>query len=269
MSGFLQRLVERVQGPAHAALRRRRPSVFEAREAAPTLPMVLDAERASPAPTPAGGGERVLVHSHDIHHLDRTDTPVTLRARRAERPARPASAGTQPLQAALPAPPSLHPVPVSSAAPAMRRGMAAVVASVEAPPLSVRRPRRAAETTAPAPPAPRMQQTAEAAEPAPLRRARPAAAASSPSPPSVPALPLPPRLPATRRAAAPVAHPARRAALPAAAETPVHVTIGSVEIRANPPGPGPAPQRPPSRPVAGAVVPSLDAYLRQRHGGPR
>ncbi|MDR6673186.1 hypothetical protein [Xanthomonas sp. 1678] len=264
MSGFLQRLVERVQGPAHAALRRRRPSVFEAREAAPSSPMAFDAGLPAPVPTPPGGGEAYVVHRHDIHHHDRPDAPVALRAPRAESPTTPAPKGAHPTQPTLPAPPSLRPLPASSAA---RHNVVTVAASDQTPVPTVRRPRRETEDTAPAPSAPHAQPAAEAVDPTPLRRARPAPTQSAPPVPEVPTLPLPPRLPATQRVAAPVAHPARRAALPAATETSVQVTIGSVEIRAH--APAPASQRPSSRPAASATAPSLEAYLRQRHGGPR
>lgn len=266
MSGFLQRLVERAQGSAHATLRRRRPSVFEAREAVPSPPMAFDAGPAAPMPTPPGGSEAHVVHRHDIHHHDRADAPVALRVPRTESPTTPAPKGAHPTQHPLPAPPSLRPLPASSAA--RHNNVATVAASDQTPMPTVRRPRREAEATASAPPATRAR-PAEAVDPTPLRRARPASTQSAPSVLPAPALPLPPRLPATQRAATPVAHPARRAALPAAAETPVQVTIGSIEIRAHAPAPGPAQQRPTSRPAASAAVPSLDAYLRQRHGGPR
>lgn len=266
MSGFLQRLLERVQGPADTALRRRRASVFEAREPTPPSPMAFDAAGAPPAPMPPARTVHAVVHSHEIRYHDRADAQRPLRAQRGEGLTAQASNVASPAQNALPAPPSLSPLPVSPTAAAAQRNVAAIAASADAAIPSVRRRERVADSPVTEPHASRRQQAAEAVQPALLRRARPAPAEAAPSPPPVPALPLPPRLSATQRAATPVAHPARRAALPAAAEAPVHVTIGSVEIRAH--TPAAAPQRPTSRPVASAAVPSLDAYLRRRHGGP-
>lgn len=266
MTGFLRGLVDRVQGQAQATLRRRRPSVFEARGAVASPLMALDAGEVVPALTPPGARTDHIVHRHDIHHYDRAEGKAAPRAHAAGKPATPVRAGAPAPQLALPTPPSLRPPSIVTGAAAIRRAVAPVALETDDPTPPVRRQRRMVGPAEPVRSVSHVRQVAGAPEPPPLRRARPAPTQPSPAP-SPAALPLPPRLPPTQRAAAPVAHPARRAALPAPAVTPVHVTIGSVEIRAN--APAPAPQRPPSRPVAGAAVPSLDAYLRQRHGGPR
>jgi hypothetical protein len=263
MSGLLQRLVERVQGPVDTALRRRRPSVFETREAVPASLMASNVMGVPPAPMPPTRTVGEVVHSHEIRYHDRADALRPLRAHRREGLTVQVSKAAPPVHSVLPAPPSLRPLPASPVAAAPRRNVAA---SADGATPSLWRPQRVADSPVMGPHASRRQQAAEAVEPTLLRRPRPAPTEPTPLPPPVPALPLPPRLPATQLAATPVAHPARRAALPAAAETPVYVTIGSVEIRAH--APAAAPQRPTSRPVASAAVPSLDAYLRQRHGGP-
>lgn len=267
MTGFLRGLVDRVQGQAQATLRRRRPSVFEARGAVASPLMALDAGEVVPASTPPGARTDYIVHRHDIHHYDRAEGKSAPRAHAAGKPVTPVPAGAPAPQLALPTPPSLRPPSIVTGAAAIRHAVAPVPLAAHDPTPPVRRQRRMAGLAEPAPSAPHGRPVAGAPELPPLRRVRPAPTAISPTPPPSAALPLPPRLPPTQRAAAPVAHPARRAALPAPAVAPVHVTIGSVEIRAN--APAPAPQRPPSRPVAGAAAPSLDAYLRQRHGGPR
>lgn len=267
MTGFLRGLVDRVQGQAQATLRRRRPSVFEARGAVASPLMALDAGEVVPASTPPGARTDYIVHRHDIHHYDRAEGKVAPRAHGDGKPATPVPAGVPAPQLSLPTPPSLRPPSIETGAAAIRHAVAPVALETHDPTPPMRRLRRMAGPAEPARSAAHVRQVAGAPEPPPLRRARPAPKGPSPAPSPAASLPLPPRLPPTQRAAAPVAHPARRAALPAPAVAPVHVTIGSVEIRAN--APAPAPQRPPSRPVAGAAVPSLDAYLRQRHGGPR
>ncbi|WP_421566987.1 hypothetical protein [Stenotrophomonas sp. PD6] len=267
MSGLLQRLVDRVQGPADTALRRRRPSVFETRDSVPSSLMAFDAVGAPPLPVPPARSEGGIVHSHEIRYHPRADAQPASRAQSAEGVTTQPTTAAHPTQTALPAPPSLRPLPAPPTAAEARRNVPAVAPSAVAPNPSVQRPQRRPDSPVLERHAPRRQPAAEPVDPTPLRRARPMPTEPAPSPPPVPALPLPPRLPATQRAATPVAHPARRAALPAATDTPVHVTIGSVEIRAH--APAPAPQRPASRTASGTAVPSLDAYLRQRHGGPR
>jgi len=263
MSGFLQRLVERTHGAAQAPLRRRRPSLFEGREAAP--PAALDdAVPAPPAPVSPDSAPR-LVHTREIHHHDVVAEPVARRATRGERVAIPAPKPVAPQTSLLlPTPPALRPLPVAppqTSAPMPRMSPQAGTAPV------ARRARPQPEPTLPAVATPRKRIAPEASDAPTPRRTRPAPTTTAGTATSAQTLPLPPRLAVSQRAAAPVAHPARRAGLPAPAASPVQVSIGSVEIRAQPTAPAPERARP--RSAQSPQVPSLDAYLRERHGGPR
>lgn len=122
---------------------------------------------------------------------------------------------------------------------------------------------RAAEALASAPSASKVS-AAPAPAPAPARRLRPALQLTAPA--LVPKAPVPP----IRPAAAEVA-PARRAARAPqiaqarpAADAPVSVTIGSIEIRTAQP---PAAVQPKTRPAGPKL--NLDDYLAARHGGSR
>ncbi|HVJ37775.1 MAG TPA: hypothetical protein VM687_08225 [Stenotrophomonas sp.] len=268
MSGFLQRLLERTHGSAQAPLRRRRPSLFEGRQAAPPLVSATDAGPAASVPVPISPDSTPRgVHTREIHHRQAMAEPVARRARRDPTAATPAPTPVAAEMALLPTPPALRPLSMAAPPPAIA---ATPSANAQAPLAPMARRARANSDTEPVQPAgtaPRRRMAPEAIDvPAP-RRTRPAAAPRADADAQPQRLPLPPRLAVSQRAAAPVAHPARRAALPAPATAPVQVSIGSVEIRAQATAPTPERARP--RPSSSSQVPSLDAYLRQRHGGPR
>lgn len=261
MSGFLHRVLTRHDNTL-APLRRRRPSLFEAREAAPVqMPEMPRGEVPSPR------GQAQVVHTREIHHHEVAPSsapmPVVHRQTGVERPLPAPAAPTPGASPPLPMPPTLRAMPregLASAARVIARDTAptsVVPAAVPRRPHDV--PREASTRTT------RETQrdgTASTTAHAPRPTSEGLAAA-----PQASALPLPPRLPQAQRVAAPVAHPARRAALPAPADTPVQVSIGSVEIRAHAPATNAPATR--IRPAAAPPLPSLDAYLRDRHGGPR
>jgi len=262
MSGFLHRVLTRHDATL-APLRRRRPSLFEARETAPThMPEAL------PGVVPAPRGQTQGVHTREIHHHDAAPapSPPPLRTERLHT----VSERVVPLPQAPSPAPSL-PTPPTLRAPA-REALASPTRAIA---------RNIAPDASSATQAPRRERGVPHGTAAPASRdvaredieaAAPPRARSAPDAPAAPrqasALPLPPRLPQAQRATAPVAHPARRASLPAPAETPVQVSIGSVEIRAQAPA-SPAPTPRTRAAAASAPRPSLDAYLRERHGGPR
>ncbi|HEY0335392.1 MAG TPA: hypothetical protein VGC74_17095 [Stenotrophomonas sp.] len=265
MSGFLQRLVQRTHDPV-APLRRRRPSLFETKEA-PSAPATLSESMDLHAPAAPAREVHRQFHTREVRVADGESVARAAPRSEVAPMGESASPRARATANALPTPPALRAAPTPTEALRVLPKIAALAPtpdpSIVAP---ARRNRPALDDATPAPRALRREAATPSAD-EPMHRRQVASRHDDPKVPHPPALPLPPRLPNRQRAAEPIAHPARRAALPPAAETSVQVSIGSVEIRAQ--APAKTPEKARARAPIAPTGPSLEAYLHQRHGGPR